>query len=131
MNIIFLELEDVLDIHQQQLEIFGGTPGVLSWDMLESAVATPAAGFGETYFHENLYIMAAAYLFHLVRNHPFLDGNKRTGAVAAFDFLQINGIDLQAEECEFERLVRDAAEGKVNKEQIAEFFRQNSVEINT
>lgn len=130
MNIIFLELEDVLDIHQEQLEIFGGTPGVLNWDMLESAVATPAAGFGETYFHDNLYLMAAAYLFHLVRNHPFLDGNKRTGAVAAFDFLQINGIDLRADEDEFERLVLEVAEGKTDKEKIAEFFRQNSVEIN-
>ena len=130
MNIIFLELEDVLDIHQEQLEIFGGTPGVLNWDMLESAVATPAAGFGETYFHDNLYLMAAAYLFHLVRNHPFLDGNKRTGAVAAFDFLQINGIDLRADEDEFERLVLEVAEGKADKEKIAEFFRQNSVEIN-
>jgi death-on-curing protein len=70
--------------------------------------------------------MAAAYLFHVVRNHPFLDGNKRTGAVAAVVFLIINGIELQADEESFEKLVRSVAEGKTDKAKIAEFFRNNT-----
>ena len=129
MDIIFIEIENILDIHQEQLELYGGTPGLRSRELLESSDAVPAAGFGNTYFHDNIYLMAAAYLFHIVRNHPFVDGNKRTGAVAAFVFLQINGIDLQADEHEFERLVLETAEGKADKEKIAAFFRLNSVEL--
>ncbi|MEA2063181.1 MAG: type II toxin-antitoxin system death-on-curing family toxin [Gemmatimonadota bacterium] len=127
MNIKFLDLRKILRIHQDQLERYGGTPGLRSRELLESAVAVPMAGFGETYFHESHYLMAAAYLFHIVKNHPFLDGNKRVGAVAAGVFLKINGIDLQADEDEFERLVLDVAEGKADKERIAEFFRANSI----
>ena len=130
MNIIFLGLKKILRIHQDQLERYGGTPGIRSRDLLESAAAAPAAGFGETYFHDNLFLMAAAYLFHIVKNHPFVDGNKRVGAVAARVFLKLNGIELRADEDEFERLVLEVAEGKTDKEKIAEFFRQNSVEIN-
>jgi death-on-curing protein len=70
--------------------------------------------------------MAAAYLFHIVNNHAFVDGNKRTGAMAAFTFLRLNQISLSAGELKFERLVRETAEGKVGKEKIAEFFQKNS-----
>jgi len=86
----------------------------------------PQAGFGEQYLHADVFEMAAAYLFHIVRNHPFVDGNKRTGAMAAFTFLKLNQVTLNAGELKFERLVRAAAEGKLGKEKIAEFFRNNS-----
>ena len=86
----------------------------------------PQAGFGEQYLHADVFEMAAAYLFHIVRNHPFVDGNKRTGAMAAFTFLKLNQVTLNAGELKFERLVRAAAEGKLGKEKIAELFRKNS-----
>jgi death-on-curing protein len=70
--------------------------------------------------------MAAAYLFHIVRNHPFIDGNKRVGAVAAFVFLALNGIDLDATEDAFEALVMEVAQSRVGKSEVAEFLRQNS-----
>jgi death on curing protein len=89
-------------------------------------VAMPQAGFGERYLHSSVFEMAAAYLFHIVKNHPFVDGNKRTGAVAAFTFLKLNQMTLNAGESKFERLVRETAEGKVGKEKIAEFFQKNS-----
>ena len=54
-----------LDIHQEQSELYGGMARIRSRDLLESAIAIPAAGLGETYFHDNLYLVAAAYLFHL------------------------------------------------------------------
>ena len=70
--------------------------------------------------------MAAAYLFHLVKNHAFVDGNKRVGTVAALVFIELNGIELEADEAEFERLVLDVAENKSSKSAIAEYLRRNS-----
>ena len=69
--------------------------------------------------------MAAAYLFHIVKNHPFIDGNKRTGAMAAFVFLKLNHLTLLANENEFERIVVAAAESKTTKPQIAAFFKKH------
>jgi death on curing protein len=70
--------------------------------------------------------MAAAYLYHITQNHPFIDGNKRTGTVAAIVFLAINNIELNAEEDELEALVRGVAMGKADKATAAMFFRQHS-----
>jgi len=70
--------------------------------------------------------MAAAYLFHIVQNHPFIDGNKRTGTVAAIVFLSLNGIELEANETQLEKLVIDVAKAKAGKNAIADFLRNNS-----
>ena len=70
--------------------------------------------------------MAAAYLFHITQNHPFVDSNKRTGAVAAIVFMSLNGIELKAAQEEFEEIVLDVANSKVGKDVIANFFRENS-----
>jgi death-on-curing protein len=122
----FLTLDEVIEIHRDMIERYGGSPGIRDQGLLESAVAMPQAGFGEQYLHSTVFEMAAAYLFHIVNNHAFVDGNKRTGAMAAFTFLQLNQISLSAGELKFERLVRETAEGKVGKERIAEFFQNNS-----
>jgi death-on-curing protein len=120
----FLTLDEVIEIHRDMIERYGGSPGIRDQGLLESAVAMAQAGFGEQY--STLFEMAAAYLFHIVNNHAFVDGNKRTGAMAAFTFLKLNQISLSAGELKFERLVRETAEGKVGKERIAEFFQKNS-----
>ena len=75
MEIAFLNLEDVLALHEELIQRYGGTPGLRDacWKQREC----PQAGFGSQYFHEFPPEMAAAYLFHLVRNHAFIDGNKR------------------------------------------------------
>jgi death-on-curing protein len=73
-----------------------------------------------------MFEMAAAYLFHLVRNHAFHDGNKRIAALAASVFLEINGINIIAQEDEFEKIVLDAAQGLIGKNEIADFFRINT-----
>jgi len=86
----------------------------------------PEAGFGDRYLHADLYDMAAAYLYHIVQNHPFTDGNKRTGAMAAFVFLKLNGLTLNVTESAFEELVLKAAQGQVGKDMIAGFFRKHS-----
>jgi death-on-curing protein len=123
---VFLGLDEVIEIHHDQIDRYGGPSGIRDIELLKSAISMPPATFGGEYLHKNLYEMAAAYLFHVVRNHPFLDGNKRTGAVAAVVFLIINGIELQADEESFEKLVRSVAEGKTDKAKIAEFFRNNT-----
>jgi death on curing protein len=79
---VFLTLDDVLEIHEQQIERYAGSHGLRDTGALESAVATPQATFGGKYLHGSLYLMAAAYLFHITQNHPFIDGNKRAGGRA-------------------------------------------------
>ncbi|HPI76797.1 MAG TPA: type II toxin-antitoxin system death-on-curing family toxin, partial [bacterium] len=86
----------------------------------------PAASFGDKFLHEDIFEMAAAYLFHIVKNHPFVDGNKRVGAVASLVFLIMNDIDFAADEVAFEQMVLAVAEGRMNKSAIAAFFRESS-----
>jgi len=124
MPFLFLEPNEVLEIHQTCLEKYGGAPGIRDLALLESAVAMPLAGFGQEYFHEDIFAMAAAYLFQIARNHPFVDGNKRTAAAAAVTFLALNGMKLEADEKKLEALVRAVAEGKADKHKVAEFFRR-------
>ena len=126
MTPTFLTLDEVIEIHRDMIERYGGSGGVRDLGLLESAVAMPQAGMGDQYFHATLYEMAAAYLFHIVQNHPFVDGNKRVGATAAFVFLKLNGLTVSASEPEFERMVRQVAEGGFGKDQIAAFFKKNS-----
>lgn len=121
----FLSLAEVLEIHRDQIERYGGKTGIRDLGLLQSALAMPAAGFGGRYLHGDLFEMAAAYLFHIVRNHPFVDGNKRTGAVAALVFLFLNGMEIEASEDIFEQTVRAVAEGKMDKSAIAGFFREH------
>jgi death on curing protein len=83
--------------------------------LLESAMAQPQASFGGAYVHDGLFAMAAAYLFHIVSNHAFVDGNKRTGLIAALVFLDINGITIEQPNDELYDLTMDVAEGKITK----------------
>jgi death-on-curing protein len=122
----FLDLHEVMEIHRDQIERYGGTIGVRDEGLLESALAMPKAGMGGEYFHTDLFEMAAAYLFHLAKNHPFIDGNKRVAAMSAFVFLAINDVDLTAPEAAYERLVLDVAGGKTQKAAIAEFLRRHT-----
>ena len=123
---VFLTLGEVIEIHRDQIKRYGGDPGLSDLGLLQSAMAMPAAGFGGRYLHTNLFEMAAAYLFHITQNHPFVDGNKRTGAVASLVFLSLNDVELEADEEEFERIVMGVAQGKIDKAAVAEFFRNKS-----
>ena len=126
MEPLFLTISEVLDIHRDQIERYGGTQGLRDIGLSSSAIAQPAASFGGKFLHPDIYTMAAAYLFHIVQNHPFIDGNKRTGAVATAVFHAVNDIDFDADESEFESVVLAVAEGKMGKAQIADFIRLNS-----
>lgn len=122
----FLTLGEVLLIHEDQISRYGGTKGVRDWTMLQSAVAMPAAAFGGRRVHADLCEMAAAYVFHVVQNHAFVDGNKRTGAVAGDVFLALNGVRLTADQDAYADLVLAVACGQTSKSAVAEFFRANT-----
>jgi death on curing protein len=122
MDPLFLSLDEVLEIHAQQIELYGGSDGVRDPPGLESALATPMATFGGQFLHPGIPSMAAAYLFHLCQNHAFVDGNKRTGANAAITFLLINDWELDVSEDELIDLVLSVASGETLKSALTETF---------
>jgi death-on-curing protein len=127
MNPEFLTLSDVLEMHADEIARSGGMPGVRDQGLLESALAQPQASvFGE-YLHADLFSMAAAYLFHIVGNHPFLDGNKRAGLLAALVFLEINGWAMPDDAPELYDLTLAAAESRLDKSTLADALRKLAV----
>jgi death-on-curing protein len=126
---LFLTLEEALEINLDQVRRYGGTAGVRDEGLLLSALAMPQAGFGDQYAHADLFEMAAAYLFHIVKNHPFIDGNKRCGAVAARVFLLLNGFDVDLSQDAAYDLVIATAEGRATKAEIAAAFRSSSRQL--
>jgi death on curing protein len=122
----FLELGEIIEIHRDQLEHYGGSSGIRDMGLLLSAAGMPRAGIAERYLHQDIFEMAAAYLYHIVRDHPLIDGNKRTGAVAAIVFLALNDVRIDVGENELESVVRSVAEGTTSKAEAADFFRGNA-----
>lgn len=90
----FLDVDDVLALHEALLEEHGGQPGIRDRGLLESAIAMPAATFDGVFLHDGVFSMAAAYAFHIAENQPFVDGNKRAAIGAALVFLDINGVNV-------------------------------------
>jgi death on curing protein len=123
---VFLGLAEVLEIHQDQVTRYGGASGVRDIELLKSALGMPSATYGGQFLHTDIYEMSAAYLFHLVKNHPFVDGNKRVGAVAAFVFLALNGFDFNAPEDDFAQMVLAVARGELDKADVAVFIRRHT-----
>ena len=126
MALVFLTAEEILEIHADQIERYGGRSGLRDLGLLQSAVAVPRSSFGGRYLHGTLFEIAAAYLFHIVQNHPFVDGNKRVGTAAALVFLKMNGVDITVPNDALVELVLAVAQGKIRKTGIAEFFARHS-----
>lgn len=121
---LFVSDQEVIAIQADQVTRFGGETGLRDAGLLRSAIAQPEATFGGMWLHPDMAAMAAAYLFHLVQNHPFVDGNKRVGTVTALYFLALNRIPVRAiAHDRLTDLVLNVASGQVNKDQIAAFFR--------
>lgn len=126
MELLFLTLEDLLTSHAEQIANYGGTSGVRDIGLLESAIAQPQTQFDGKYLHDDLFAMAAAYLFHWVMNHPFVDGNKRVGLEAALVFLEINGVSMNATDEELVELVLATTRNAIAKPATASFFRSHA-----
>ena len=125
----FLTLDEVLALHADQIARYGGANGVRELALLESASATPRATFAGRFLHATVPEMAAAYLFHLAQNHPFVDGNKRAALAAALAFLGLNGFWLEAGPDELVETVLGVARGDVTKAGLAEYLRMHVVAL--
>ncbi len=123
---LFLTLDEALAIHAHQIARYGGALGVRDQGLLESALAMPAATFAGESLHPSLPEQAAAYLFHLVKNHPFVDGNKRVGLACSLAFLRLNGIRVRATDDDLVGIVVGVAEGRRSKADVAVFLRERS-----
>jgi death-on-curing protein len=123
----FLDIEHVLKMHNSLIENYGGLNGIRDVGLLQSAISVPQATYGGEYLHVDIYEMAAAYLYHIVQNHPFVDGNKRAGTASAIVFLAINDIEINNDEERLVDLTLSVATGKTGKAEIADFFRSQVI----
>jgi death-on-curing protein len=122
-HVIFLSVDDVLLLHSDTIAIDGGSHGVRDHGLLDAAVAMPRQQFGGEYLHGDLAAMAAAYLFHLAQNHPFIDGNKRAAVMAALSFLHVNGIEKLPAPQELEVITLQVAAGELSKDALMQWMR--------
>jgi death-on-curing protein len=120
----FLVVEDVLELHALQLARYGGGGGLRDSGRLDAAVAQARTTFDGEFVHNDLFEMAAAYLFHIIQNHPFVDGNKRTGLLASLVFLDLNGLSVVHESETLYALTLGVAEGRVEKREVAATLRR-------
>jgi death-on-curing protein len=117
-------VEIVREIHAEAIAKFGGSDGVRDMALLESAVGAPQASFGGKSPYDNLAEVAAAYLFYLCRNHPFIDGNKRAALGACLVFLRLNGIEPKADGPEWEELALAVAASAIDRDETTARLRK-------
>lgn len=122
----FLTLAEVLEVHSDQVERYGGQPGLRDMGLLQSALAQPEASFGGDWLHRDLYEMAAAYAYHLCQNHCFIDGNKRTALACALVFLELNGVDISDPAGRLKNAALKIASSEMDKETLAKLLKQLS-----
>ncbi|GKS64863.1 death-on-curing protein [Nitrospira sp.] len=123
-NIIFLSVDDVLLLHTDTIDIDGGSYGVRDHGLLDAAVAMPRQQFGGAYLHEDLPAMAAAYMFHIAQNHPFIDGNKRAAVLSALAFLTVNEIENLPPPKELESITLQVAAGELDKDALTKWIQK-------
>ncbi|MBY5837077.1 type II toxin-antitoxin system death-on-curing family toxin [Rhizobium leguminosarum] len=124
----WLSRQAIENMHDEQIAEHGGLPGLRDANALETSLARPLnkAAYGET----DIFILAAAYLYAIVKNHPFVDGNKRTGYLAAFTFLYINRYVINAENAQVIAFVLDVAAGEIDEEGATRFLRDFCIPLN-
>ena len=122
---IFLTVEQVLELHRLIIETTGGSNGLRDRNAFESAVAQPQMTFGGSELYPTLAEKAAALSFSLIQNHPFVDGNKRIGLAAAVALLRANGYDLSGSVDEQERVVLAVASGETSHAEWTDWVRNH------
>ena len=123
---IWIGVLETLVLHDLGLVAFGGAAGIRDHGLLESALARPRNLLAYRRKKPSLARLAAAYAFGIIKNHPFVDGNKRTALVIAFAFLDVNGIEMNASEEDAYRVFMDLARGRVSEQELAAWIRDNS-----
>lgn len=114
-NCAFLTVEQVHQIHAEAIRRFGGSAGLRDLTLLESAVAAPQASFGGESVYEDVVEVAAAYLYYLCKNHPFIDGNKRVALGSCLVFLDLNGIATLPDGPAWQDLTLDVAASRIER----------------
>lgn len=123
---IFLTIDEIMNIHKDQVNRYGGSHGLRDEDLLLSAAGMPQMGFGGEYLHVDLFEMAAAYMLHLELNHPLIDGKKRVAVAASRVFLILNGWDVAMPKDRIYDLTIAVAEGRIGKPELAAAFRESA-----
>jgi death-on-curing protein len=124
----YLTLTEVLELHGQIISQSGGTPGVLNLNALESALAQPRMTFGGTDLYPTITEKAATLGFSLIKNHPFVDGNKRTGHAALEVFLVLNGFEIRAPVDEQERIILQVASGELDRDKFTAWLKARIIQ---
>ena len=124
-KIIFLSCKNILDIHDSMINFYGGAQGIRDIGLLESAIAQPRATFAGSFVHKSIHEMAAAYFFHIIKNHAFVDGNKRTGLVSTNSFLIANGYEFKWSTTKLYQLAIDVACSKTSKPELIKIFNRS------
>lgn len=122
----YLTAKQIMFIHSRLIKETGGSQGVHDLSALLSAAGRPQSSFDDEDLYPDLYSKAAALLDSLIRNHPFVDGNKRTGMAAAALFLRRNGYILKATNAELVRVALGVAQSQLDLEQIADWLKENT-----
>lgn len=122
-DIIFLDIDDVIEIHNIALERYGGQAGIRTHHLLLSAIYQPQQTFGGQFLYTSISEMAAVYAYHLAENQPFIDGNKRTAFSASVVFLKLNGYSLCATNEEVYQLFIDLANKTVTKDDLVSWYK--------
>lgn len=121
----FLDFDRIVKLNKLAVKAFGGSDGIRDRGLIESAINQPQASFGGQYLHENKFHMAAAYYYHISECQGFSDGNKRTGFLALFAFLKLNGCDLTIPDDYLWPILLEVANGQRDKRNLAEFLTEN------
>ena len=125
----FIPNRIVATIHSDLLQRYGGRPGLRDPNLLDSALAQPKATVGGKFAHKTLFDKAAAYGFHVCKNHPFVDGNKRVAFVLMDIFLQKNGWEIVANEEDSYSMMMSLASGKLTKAQLSKWLKEHSSKL--
>ena len=129
MAIKFVPVEIVLTIHADLIGRYGGLAGVRDFNLLESALAQPQVTLGGKYAHKTLRDKAAAYGFHVCKNHPFIDGNKRIAFTLMDIFLQMNRWEITAPEKDAYMMMMQLADGRLSKAGLSKWLKDHSTRI--
>ncbi len=122
----YVTYQYVIEVHDYLINEYGGRKGVLNEGLLKSALEMPKACFNGKDFHRTIFDKTAAYLFHLIQNHPFVDGNKRTASMTALVFFASNyKKPFTILDTEYQDIILGIAQGAVTKKEIAKFFRSS------
>src|SRR6056297_766736 len=128
-NVNFMPKKVILYFHEQLIQIYGGSTGIRDEKLLDSAIHQPKSTFEGKYLHDTIFKMASAYGFHLCKNHPFIDGNKRISLVAMDTFLQNNGYEITASEKETYKIMMKLSSENLSKDELTKWLVQNTISI--